>query len=333
MSEKGMEDHAVSSSTEIKVWKRKLLCAAGGLLLDHMLGEPPFTPHPVACYGRLTRALEGLWWSDNRFMGALHAACGVFVAALAAKAVGSATLGTYLACAGKALRQEALEVAALLERGDLQGARARLPALVGRDVQDLDESQCIRAVIESLAENTVDALVAPCLWAAAGGATGALAYRGINTLDAQVGYKDERYRSFGWASARLDDVANIVPARLTMILVMAARPLRALAVLRSVRLHWRNHPSPNAGVAEAAFAGALEVRLGGPSTYRLKVEERPFIGLGRQPELCDIYAGVRLCSDVQVVLGAILTLAGLPYSKENRLSGSIGRAGMIWSAS
>ena len=143
-----------------------------------------------------------------------------------------------------------------LEQGDLHRARELLPSLVGRDTSDLSADEITRAVVESVAENTVDAVVAPALWGAVGGAPGALGYRAVNTMDATVGYRSDHYLRYGWASARLDDLANLVPARVTAALVVAVRPRAARAVWRAVRLQAPAHPSPNAGVAEAAWSGA-----------------------------------------------------------------------------
>jgi adenosylcobinamide-phosphate synthase len=182
---------------------------------------------------------------------------------------------------------------------------------VGREPAGLDEQEIARAVVESVAENTVDALVAPAFWAAVCGAPGALAYRAVNTLDAMVGHRSTRYHAYGWASARLDDVAGYLPARLTAALVAGVRPGRAAAVWRAVRGQAPAHPSPNAGVAEAAFAAALGLRLGGCNRYGDRVERRPWLGQGRPAARSDIQAAVRLSSDVSWLLTAILAAAGL----------------------
>jgi adenosylcobinamide-phosphate synthase len=225
-------------------------------------------------------------------------------------AVRSTTLATYLAVAGRGLRDAAADVAAPLEAGDVEAARRRLPSLVGRDVSGLDAKEVARAVVESLAENTVDAVVAPALWAAAAGAPGALGYRAVNTLDAMVGHRSTRYARYGWASARLDDVANWVPARVTAVLVAVVRPRRAGAVWMAVRSQARAHPSPNAGVAEAAFAAALGLRLGGPNRYGDRVELRPSLGVGRPAEPGDIAPAAALSRDVTLALAAVLLAAG-----------------------
>ena len=148
------------------------------------------------------------------------------------------------------------------------------------------------------------------LWALAAGAPGALGYRAVNTLDAMVGHRSDRYERYGWASARLDDVANWIPGRVTAVLVAAARPGRAAAVARTVRRDAHHHPSPNAGVAEAAFAAALGLTLGGTNRYGDRVEHRATLGDGRPPEAGDIAAAVRLADDVALVLALVLVLGG-----------------------
>ncbi len=164
--------------------------------------------------------------------------------------------------------------------------------------------------MESVAENTVDAVVAPAFWGALAGAPGALGYRSVNTLDSMVGHRSPRYANYGWASARLDDVVAWVPARLTAALVAVVRPRAATAVWTAVRRQAAAHPSPNAGVAEAAFAAALGVRLGGVSRYGDRVEQRPPLGSGRTPGVGDIGAAVRLSGDVTAALAGGLALIG-----------------------
>ena len=192
---------------------------------------------------------------------------GVGLGGFAGVVTRSTALATYVAVAGRALGEAAGQVDEALAAGRLDRARSLLPALVGRDPDGLDEKEVCRAVIESVAENTVDAVVAPALWAAVLGAPGALGQRAVNTMDAMVGHRDDRYLNYGWAAARLDDVVAWVPARVTVGLVMASRPRHAGAVARVVRRDAGRHPSPNSGVAEAAFAAALGLRLGGPSRY------------------------------------------------------------------
>jgi adenosylcobinamide-phosphate synthase len=180
-------------------------------------------------------------------------------------------------------------------------------------------------VVESVAENTTDAIVAPALWGAVSGAPGALGYRAVNTMDAMVGHRSSRYERYGWASARLDDLANWAPARITALLVMMVRPDRAGSVWQAVRRDAPSHPSPNSGVAEAAFAAALGLRLGGTNHYGDRVEVRGPLGEGRVPEVGDIAAAVRLSDEIQVALafvlgglGAVGVVAGLPKRARTR---------------
>ncbi|HEY3844443.1 MAG TPA: adenosylcobinamide-phosphate synthase CbiB [Acidimicrobiales bacterium] len=293
----------------------RALAAAAGVLADQALGEPSVQPHPVAAFGRLMERMEGRLYRDGRAEGTGYAALGLAVGTGAGALLGSATpattIATYLAVAGRALVEAAQGVGEALGANDLDLARARLPALVGRDASRLDAGEVVRAVVESVAENTVDAIVAPALWGALAGAPGALGYRAVNTMDAAVGHRSTRYLRFGWASARLDDLANLVPARLTAALVAAVRPRSAGAVWRAVRRQAPAHPSPNAGVAEAAFAAALGLRLGGVNTYGTVTERRPILGTGRAPSVPDLEAAITLCRDVTYALVALLVVLGL----------------------
>jgi adenosylcobinamide-phosphate synthase len=198
----------------------------------------------------------------------------------------------------RSLADEADAVTDCLHRGDLPAARRQLTHLVGRRTDRLDGAEIARATIESVAENTCDATVAPLLWGAVAGLPGLLAYRAVNTLDAMVGHHSPRYENFGWASARADDIAGYLPARLTAALTAAVAPAcggSARGALAVTRRDGRSHPSPNAGMSEAAFAGALGVRLGGRNDYGSHVEERPVLGDGgRAPDATDIGSAIRL---------------------------------------
>lgn len=295
---------------------RHLLGAALGLLADRALGEPPDDVHPVAAFGRVMAEVEDRLWADRRDRGAVFAGAGVLLGAGTGWAVGSTAATVGVAAAGRMLRRTAGAIAVQLGVNDLEGARSALPALVGRDPSGLDRRGMAAAVVESVAENTVDAVVAPALWGAAFGAPGALGHRAINTLDAMVGHHRPRYERFGWASARADDAANWVPARVTASLVALARPGRAGAVVDAVRRGARHHPSPNAGVAEAAFAGALGVELGGPLRYGGRAEDRPRLGAGPRPDVVDIERAVALESQVEWLLVGLLGLgAGLRWTR------------------
>jgi adenosylcobinamide-phosphate synthase len=288
-----------------------LAVAAGSVLSAALRGQRPADASPLlrpttpalgSGAGRSSVAVGGVWGRPRPTTPALRSGVSRSAVVLA--------IATYVTVAGRALRATADQVAAALQAGDLDAARARLPALVGRDPAGLDACEVARAVVESLAENTVDAIVAPALWAALAGPAGALAYRALNTLDAMVGHPSPRYIRFGWASARADDVAGWLPARLTAALVAVVRPHAARAVIASVVHQAPAHPSPNAGVAEAAFAGALGVRLGGINVYGARREERAPLGWGAAPRPTDIARAVRLSRDVTAaaaLLGLVLS--------------------------
>ena len=282
---------------------------AAGLVADWVLGEPPVPVHPVVAFGRVMRRVERSLYRDSRAAGVAHCVIGAGLGVAAGGLVGSTAIATWVAVAGRALGEAATAVGDELVAGDLERARALLPALVGRDPSALDEKEIARAVVESVAENTVDAVVAPALWAAVAGAPGALGYRAVNTLDAMVGHHSDRYENYGRASARLDDVAGWVPARATAALVAAVRPSAARSVWHAVRTQAPAHPSPNAGVAEAAFAVTLGLRLGGENRYGDRVEIRPPLGTGRPAEAGDIARAVALSRDVCALVIVISTIS------------------------
>jgi adenosylcobinamide-phosphate synthase len=295
----------------------RALAAGAGVLADAIAGEPPAAVHPVAAFGRLMIALEDVTYRDDRGAGVIHLAVGAAVALTAGAALrrligptAATFVATELAVSGCMLARTARALAAQLDRGDVEAARRLLPSLVGRDPSALDPAEIARAVVESVAENTVDAVVAPALWAAVTGAPGVLVHRAVNTLDSMVGHRSARYARFGWGSARIDDAMAWVPARLTAIAVAAVRPRATRSVWRAVRRDAPAHPSPNAGVAEAAFAAALGLRLGGTNRYGERVEHRAVVGTGRRPEPGDIEAAVRLARDVRWAVAASLVVAG-----------------------
>ncbi|MEU3825277.1 cobalamin biosynthesis protein [Streptomyces sp. SID161] len=295
--------------------------AAAGILADLLLGDPR-RGHPVAAFGRAAAAVESALWHDHRGWGALHTTVcvggAVGLGALAVRAVrpspaASVALtaaATWAVTGGTSLAREARAVGSALAAGDIEAARARLPHLCGRDPQALDADGIARAVVESVAENTSDAVVGALVWGALAGVPGLAGFRAVNTLDAMVGHRSPRHRRYGWASARLDDVAGWPGARLTAVLAAAAGP-DPRGALRAWRADAHRHPSPNAGPVEASFAGALGVRLGGTLSYGGRVEHRPVLngGAGRPVRVADIDRAVRLSRRVGLLaLGA--TLAG-----------------------
>ncbi len=290
-----------------------------GVAADAVFGDPR-RAHPVALFGSGAAALERHSYSDNRVAGVVHTA-GLLVAvaavgALAERAGGRGALreaagvaaATFVALGGTTLCRTGDQMAGLLQADDTEGARRLLPSLCGRDPAVLDPPGLARAALESIAENTSDAQVSPLVWAAVGGAPAVLVYRAANTLDAMIGNRSPRYARFGWAAARFDDLVNLAGARLTGVLVALCAPFvggSPMAAVRAWRRDARKHPSPNAGVAEATFAGALGVRLGGPTQYAHELEIRPTLGDGAAPEAADLVRAVRLSRAVQVAAAAV----------------------------
>ncbi|MGY1739302.1 MULTISPECIES: cobalamin biosynthesis protein [unclassified Blastococcus] len=305
---------------------RDLATAAGlalGAAADLVFADPR-RGHPVAGFGTLAAALERRSWRDSRAAGAGYAA--VLVGAAGGlglvldratrhrpvvRALTTATV-TWTVLGGTSLGRAARDVYAPLVAGDLPAARAQLPALAGRDPAGLDARELARATVESVAENTSDAAVAPLFWGAVAGLPGLAAYRAVNTLDAMVGHRSPRYARFGWASARADDVANWLPARLTAALTVALAPVTGGSAGGALGAWLRDgaaHPSPNSGRCEAALAGALGLRLGGRNVYGSRVEVRPQLGSGRPPVAGDVPRAVRLSRAVWTA-AAGLAVAG-----------------------
>lgn len=293
---------------------------AAGYAADLTFGDPR-RGHPVAVFGRGAAAFESVTYADSRRAGVVHA--GALLAGLAAlgctverdaKRRGSLWTATATAAAvfvtlgGTSLCRTGDQMAELLTGGDVDGARRLLPSLCGRDPAVLDSAGLTRAALESVAENTSDAHVAPLLWGAAAGIPAVLVYRGANTLDAMIGYRSPRYARFGWAAARFDDAVNFVAARVTAILVVVCAPLVGGSpggAMRAWRRDAARHPSPNAGVVESAFAGALGLRLGGATQYAHELEIRPTLGDGRPPESADLSRAVRLSRAVQAAAAVV----------------------------
>jgi adenosylcobinamide-phosphate synthase len=292
-----------------------------GWLADRLLGDPA-RYHPVAGFGQLASALERRIWRASRAAGTIHAGLlvGAVVAAVTAidrmlpagPRAAFRTLVVWATLGGRSLEKAALALGEAVAAGELGQARALAPTLVGRDPSGLGEGELCRAAVESVAENCTDAVVAPLVWAALLGAPGAAAYRAVNTLDAMVGHRSERYSRFGWAAARLDDLASWPAARVTSLLAIGWAPAAGGQRAEAWRAAWRDgaaHPSPNAGRAEGAFAGALSLTLGGLNRYPHGLERRPAVGNGRPPAVGDIARAVvlgRLVGTSAAVLCALL---------------------------
>lgn len=284
-----------------------------GWLADRMLGDPRHG-HPVALFGTWAGWVESHTHRDSRSAGVVTEAItlapvlalGLTAQRLPAPARTAATAAlTWAALGGTSLGREGTTVHDLLAASDLPGARRRVRNLVGRVTDDLGPDDVARAAVESVAENSSDAVVGTLVWGALLGPTGIVLHRAVNTLDAMHGHRSTRYARFGWAAARLDDVLGWLPARVTVLATAAAAPRRAAAVLRTAVRDGRAHPSPNAGPVEAGFAAALDVRLGGRTVYASGAEDRAVLGSGRAPVTTDLPRAVALADRV----GAI-TLAG-----------------------
>ncbi len=310
---------------------------AAGVGLDALLADPR-RGHPVAVFGGWAARAERAVHRDSRAVGAGYAVALVGGAALLGGAASRlarsrgpaaelavAAAATWAVLGGTTLRREAAAMDALLRAEDVAAARRRVTHLCGRDPERLDLDGLARATVESVAENTSDAVVAPLLWGAVAGVPGLLGYRAVNTLDAMVGHRSPRHLRFGWAAARADDAANLVPARLTAALACALAPLVG-GRSRSARRAWRRdgsrHPSPNAGPVEAAFAGALSRTLGGRLSYAGRVEDRPLLGDGPAPSVHDIARATRLSA---AVTGAAAALAVVTRLLLDRARGRRGR--------
>ncbi len=272
-------------------------CILGAFVLDLVFGDPQWLPHPVRIVGISATFLEnGLvrCFGRNHFVGVVFTVLivgGTWVATAALvafawwwnwwAAMTVEILVLYTTLAARDLEHESRRVFKALEQGDLPLARRNLSRIVGRDTERLDEEEIVRATVETVAENTVDGVVSPLFFAFLGGAPGAMTYKAINTLDSMVGHRTERYLHFGWASARLDDFANFVPARVSRLLFPVAAWIcrfDGAGCWRIVRRDGHNSPSPNAGIPEAAVAGALRVQLGGVNYYQGTRLFRPLLG-------------------------------------------------------
>lgn len=269
-------------------------------IVDLAFGDPIKALHPVVLMGRLISILERLLYSDKigriqkRLRGALLVVIVVAVPASVSWGVvwlamrANETLGFIVsmliistAIATRGLIDSGKDVAAALKGGDLTEARQRVGRIVGRDTDAMKRRDVVRATIESVAENSVDGVIAPIIYALIGGAPLAIAYKAVNTLDSMIGYKNERYEDFGWAAARLDDVLNYIPARISVLIIGFAAFVCRRNAVKAIRVairDGRNHASPNSGLPEAAVAGACGIRLGGTNYYGGVARKTGFIG-------------------------------------------------------
>lgn len=267
------------------------------LALDAAIGDPPNFPHPVRYIGAFAAWTEDrarALLKDEYLAGAMSAFCVTGVAAGAAYLVTkgaravhpllgdlASVLIMYSCFAARDLADHSMRAHDALESGDIEGARRAAGMMVGRDTANLEETEIVRAVVESVAENTSDGVTAPLFYAVAAGPVGAVFYKAANTLDSMFGYKNERYEKFGFVSAKLDDALNYVPARLTAAVVTVAADLTGMNMKGAAEMlvrDGRKHPSPNSGLCEAAMAGAMNVRLGGVNYYAGKESVKPYLG-------------------------------------------------------
>lgn len=299
--------------------RKELLLGVG---LDMALGDPQWIPHPVRGIGFIASHAERLFRKTAlplRLSGALFALAvvGVSLACVRLTLPAARLYWIYSLLACRDLDLQSASVIHALDREELQTARDRLSFIVGRDTAHLEETEIARAVIETVAENASDAVVAPLFYLALGGPLAMALYKVINTLDSMVGYRNERYREFGWFSARADDLLNFVPARLTALLVWLVALLPGFSARRSAFITLRDgnsQPSPNSGYPEAAFAGALGVRLGGLNYYRGVPSLKHYLGDAQRPLDRSLYRRTRTLLYGSTVLMAAL-LCMLPARK------------------
>ena len=307
-----------------------LIVLPGALLLDRLLGEPRRF-HPLVGFGRLASWLESRLSDAERHsatsqrlrgllavlllvggLTALGAALTALVAPLSAPLLLLFdVLVLYLAIGGRSLMEHAARVRDALASADLDTARQRTSWLVSRDTAAMSETDMARATVESVLENGCDAVFGALFWFAVAGLPGVIAYRLANTLDAMWGYRTERYRHFGWAAARLDDVLNYIPARLTALsYAVVGRFQSALHCWRAQGYAWE---SPNAGPVMAAGAGALSVQLGGAASYHGELQQRPDLGLDKAPEAHDIERAVSLVNRGMLLWLAVIFILGVLF--------------------
>jgi len=303
---------------------------AGALLVEGVVGWPRRLSHPVAWIGALIAALERQWNGaerperTRRILGAavmmilmmVAGGAGWGVQALAAVSPLWPGVALLLVCGATGLAARSLfdhvrAVAQPLKAGDLLAARLAVGMIVGRDVEAMDENEVATAALESLAESFCDGVVAPVFWFVTGGLPGLFVYKAINTADSMIGHREPRWRAFGWAAARADDVMNWIPARIAGVLI-------ALAGGQGWRIMWRDagkHASPNAGWSEAAMAGALRVRLGGPVRYDGVMTDRPVFGDWAPPSAHDLKRGLKVYSLACALLLMLLIGGGFAWPR------------------
>ncbi|HHT9116799.1 MAG TPA: adenosylcobinamide-phosphate synthase CbiB [Candidatus Wunengus californicus] len=274
-----------------------LIELAVAFVLDCAIGDPQWSYHPMRLIGRSIEGMEylvrklsipervsGILLTMIIVSGTYLVTHAVVILSRQWSALSEIIIGAviiYFAISVKSLADESKKIMTALKENDLMKARKALSLIVGRDTANLSQEQIVRACVETIAEGSVDGVLSPLFYAFIGGPSAAMAYKAVNTLDSMVGYKSEKYVRFGWASARLDDLANYIPARVSAVLIPIASFLCGCGFKGSLRIAFqdgRKHESPNSGIPEAAIAGALGVQLGGESMYQGEFVEKPFIG-------------------------------------------------------
>lgn len=307
---------------------KMIFCIITAYILDLILGDPRWFPNPVKYIGLLIKKLENpirKIFSNEKINGIIFAITIIFISILPiwlfVKMVSSLnemfgillSVGImYTTLSVKDLKVESLEVYDALKKKDKDTARTKLSMIVGRDTENLEEKEIVRATVETVAESTVDGILSPLFYGFIGGPILALTYKAINTLDSMVGYKNEKYKYFGWASAKLDDWANFIPARLSAVIFPFAAWLSGkdgLTCWRIILRDRKKNPSPNSGIPEAAIAGTLGIQLGGLNFYNSTPTLKPFISDNINPlEEKHIREAIKiayLCSALAVIVGVI----------------------------
>lgn len=293
-----------------------------GVAADLAFGDPRWLPHPIVGVGRLASAMERVWRGTNlplrvagigAWISVAYAICCLVYASmrlLPEPYIQIYWIWSFLAV--RSLDDHAMAVIKPLREGNVAAARQAVGRIVGRDTENLNEHEITRATIETVAENLSDGVIAPLFWLLIGGPVAMAGYKAVNTMDSMFGYKNDRYREFGWCSARMDDFVNWIPARLTAVLIWTVAAVwPGLALRQSVRSTWQDahrQPSPNSGYPEAAAAGALSVQLGGVSCYRGVRSEKAFLGEDLQPVNWQIYRGMRVLLYTVTLLFTVLAL-------------------------
>jgi adenosylcobinamide-phosphate synthase len=279
-------------------------------LADLIFGDPERLPHPVRGMGKMIGFLDNRL-ARSRISGVILAFVVIGVSACLAYLLVklSPILGIYLGYTTLSVKDLQVKARAVMKEDSIAEARKYLAMIVGRDTQNLDKERIVTATIESIAESTNDGIVAPLFYLTLGGPVAAISYKAINTLDSMVGYKNERYLHFGWFSAKLDDIANFIPARISGFLISISSGKRFIQSLKTMAKDSRKHASPNSGVSEAAMAGALGIRLGGEWSYQGKIIKRHYIGEEKrqvQPSLINEALTISLIVSILMVSLGVL---------------------------